>query len=455
MSVTGSSKVNLSNVENVTTKVEKKTTIEKFGDTKVGAFYKDSPVIAGVATGITALGVTGLAAKYEPLGKILFTRQAGGVIVGAAGALTLEDGIKDLKEGKQLKGTVKTVAGGVATLGGVELLTKIPAVSKPASIIFKNGYATGGAAVGVASGYMIKSAVDDIKSGEKVKGGLKAVAGGAGALSSVELVGRQFNKSLIIEPMAKVINTKGAQGVGAVVGATSSVALVVDGAKRLKENGSFLNDALGVAEVSGGAILAGGSTWLAGNVLGSEALKQVLPKTAKHIGGVALAGTSYTLGKAAVKDAAEKGKVSYINVAAGTGSALSALGALETFGVKNAFTGKSSQIIGGVGLGVASGILAKDAYSDAKKGKYGEAALKGFGSVVGAGGSLALVGVPGAREVGKTIVKSSWEHVILPVGKFAVEKPFLSIPLAIGGAYAIYKMTDKDENKKEEKVDKK
>lgn len=429
---------------------DRETLTEKFFQTEMGAFYKDAPVLSGVATGVSALGVIGLGAKYDGLGEMLFNEKTAGLAAAAAGGLLLEEGIDDLKNGKQMAGAIKTSLGGVAALGGAELLTGAKVLSKPVEILTHNGYATGGAAIGAGSAYLIKDGISDFNQGEKIRGGLKTAAGAVGGLGAVELVGRQFDKSLIVDPLVKVAKTKGAQIAGAGAGAVAGAGLVVDGAKRLAENGGVLNDALGVAEVSGGALLGTGSASLMGMAVGSEKLTQVLPKTAKGIGAGALAGTAYVLGKETVKQASEKG-LTYMNAATGTGAALSALGALELAGVNGALT-KGGQMAGAIGLGAASGLLATQAYQDIKEGQMGEGALKGFGAVVGGGASLALANVPGVREVGEAVVDGAWDHVIAPVGEFAVKNPFVSIPLAVGGAYAAYKLMDKGEEAQPERV---
>lgn len=423
----------------------RETVTEKFFKTEVGAFYKDAPVLSGVATGVGALGVVGLGAKYDGLGEVLFSKGSAGIAAAAAGALLLEEGVDDLRNGKQMSGAIKTSLGGVAALGGAELLTGAEVLSKPVEILTHNGYAAGGAAIGAGSAYLIKDGISDIKEGETVRGGLKAAAGVVGGLGATELVGRQFDKSLIVEPLVNVAKTKGAQYIGAGAGAVAGAGLIVDGAQRLAENGSVLNDALGVAEVSGGALLASSSVSLAGLAMGSEKLTQALPKTAKGIGSAALAGTAYVLGKETVKSAKEDG-LTYMNAATGTGAALSALGAAELLGVKGALT-KGGQMAGAIGLSAASGLLATQAYKDIKGGEYGEGALKGFGAVVGGGAAMALANVPGVREVGEGIVEGAVKHVLAPVGEFAVKNPFVSIPLAVGGAYAAYKLMDKGEEK--------
>lgn len=425
---------------------DRETLTEKFFQTEVGGFYKDAPVLSGVATGVGALGVIGLGAKYDGLGEMLFNKNSAGLAAAAAGGLLLEEGIDDLRNGKQMAGTIKTSLGGVAALGGTELLTGAKVLSKPVEILTHNGYAVGGAAIGAGSAYLIKDGISDFNQGEKLRGAMKAAAGVVGGLGATELVGRQFDKSLIVEPLVNVAKTKGAQYVGAGAGAVAGAGLIVDGAKRLAENGSVLNDALGVAEVSGGALLATGSTSLAGMAMGSEKLTQVLPKSAKSIGSAALAGTAYVLGKETVKSAKEDG-LTYMNAATGTGAALSALGAAELLGVKGALT-KGGQMAGAIGLSAASGLLATQAYKDIKGGEYGEGALKGFGAVVGGGAAMALANVPGVREVGESIVDGAWDHVIAPVGEFAVKNPFVSIPLAVGGAYAAYKLMDKGAEEK-------
>lgn len=436
--------VNTQQVQKPAAKAELgKSTLEKFGDTKLGTFYKDSPVLSGVATGITALGVVGLGLKNEGLGHLLFSRGTGAVLAGGTGAVLLEDGIKDIREGNQLKGSIKSGVGAIGVLGGAELGTKIPVLTKPIEIVFKNGYATGGTAIAAGSAYLIKDGVEDLANGDKLAGGLKTAAGAVGGLGATELVGRQFGKSLIIDPLVKLSSTKAAQGTGAVLGATASAGLLLDGAKRLAKNGSFLNDAAGVAEVAGGALLATGSTSLAGHVLGAEALRSALPKTAKHIGAAALVGTSYVLGKEAIRNIGENG-LTYTGTAAATGAALSALGAAEVFGASRALT-KGGQFAAAAGVGVASGLLAKHAIEDLKDGKLHEGALKGFGAVVGGGAALALADVPGIRQVGEKVLKGSWEHVIAPVGEFAIKNPVVAIPLAVGGAYAVYKLTGKDD----------
>lgn len=423
-----------------------KSTLEKFGDTKLGQFYQDSPVLSGVATGITGLGVIGLGIKNEGLGELLFSRGTGGILAGGIGGVLAEDGIKDLREGKQLQGSIKTGVGAVGVLGGVELLTKFPVLSKPLEVAFKNGYATGGTAVGAGSAYLLKEGVQDFKDGHKLSGSLKTAGGVVTGLGATELVGRQFGKSLIIEPVVKFATSKGAQSAGALLGTTGGAGMAVDGAQRLAKNGDFLDDALGVAEVSGGALLTTGAVSLGGKAFGSEMAVKALPKTAPYIGGAALAGASYTLGKEAVKQVKENG-LSYLGTAAGTGAALSALGAAEAFGLKSALTGKAGQFTAAAGVGVASGLLAKDALADLKDGKYHEGALKGFGAVVGGGAAMALADVPGVRDVGKSILKHSWDGVIEPVGEFAVKYPLVSIPLAVGGAYAVYKLTGSGEDK--------
>lgn len=427
-------------------KDESTTILEKFGDTELGTFYKDSPVLSGVATGITGLGVIGLGVKYEGLGEMLFSRGTGGVLAAGIGGVLAQDGIKDIKDGKTFMGATKTTVGAVGVLGGVELLTKIPVLTKPFEIAFKNGYAAGGVAAGVGSAYLIKNGVEDIQDGKKLTGGLKAAGGAAGALGATELIGRQFGKSLIIEPLVKFATSKGAQGTGAVLGSVAGAGLVVDGAQRLASNGNVLSDGLGVAEVAGGALLGAGSVSLGGVAFGSAALQKVLPQAAKHIGSAALVGTTYVLGKEAVHQVKENG-LSYLGTAAGTGAALSALGAAETFGFSKAFTSGGGEMVAAAGIGIASGILAKDAFVDIKNGKYHEGALKGFGALVGAGSAMALADVPGVRDVGKSILKGSWEGVIAPVGEFALKNPLVSIPLAVGGAYAIYKLTDDGDKK--------
>lgn len=429
---------------------DRETLTEKFFSTEMGGFYKDAPVLSGVATGVTALGVVGLGAKYENLGELLFNKNSAGLLTAGAGALLIEEGIDDLNNGKQMSGAIKTSLGGVAALGGTELLTGAKVLSKPVEILTHNGYAMGGAAIGAGSAYLIKDGISDFNQGEKIRGGLKTAAGAVGGLGAVELVGRQFDKSLVVEPLVELVQTKGAQIVGAGAGAVAGAGLIVDGAKRLAENGDVLNDALGVAEVSGGALLGASSASLMGIATGSEMLAKTLPKTAKGLGAAALTGSAYVLGKETLKSAKEDG-LTYMNAATGTGAALSALGAIELMGAKGAFT-KGGQIAGAVGVGAASGLLATQAYQDIKEGQYGEGALKGFGAVVGGGAALALANVPGVRDVGEAVVEGAVKHVIAPVGEFAVKNPFVAIPLAVGGAYAAYKLMDKGDEPKEATV---
>ncbi len=422
---------------------DRETLTEKFFQTEVGGFYKDAPMLSGVATTVGLLGTGGLISRSDALSDIVFNEKTAGLLVGAGGALLLEEGIDDLRNGKQMAGVIKTSLGSVGTLGGAELLTGARVLTKPLEIVAKNGYAAGGTAAAVGSAYLVKDALSDIKNGDTVRGGLKAAAGGVGALGATELMGRQFGKSLIVDPMVKLAHTKGAQYIGAGAGAVAGAGLVYDGAKRLQEQGSVLNDALGVAEVTGGALLATGSTSLAGVAMGSEKLTQIMPKSAKSIGAAALAGTAYTLGRETVKSAKEDG-LTYLNAATGTGAALSALGAAEMLGASGAFT-KGGQFAGALGVGAASGLLANSALKDIKDGNYGEGSLKGAGAVLGFGSAMALANVPGVREVGEAVVEGAWENVIGPTVEFAVEQPLVSIPLAIGGAYAAYKLMDKGE----------
>lgn len=423
---------------------DRQTLTEKFfEETEVGGFYKDAPVLSGVATTVGGLGVVGLGVKYEPIADLLFNQTTAGLLVGGAGGLLIEEGVDDLQQGRKMSGAIKSTLGGVAALGSVELLTggKISALSTPFDIVTRNGYATGGAAMATGAAFLAKSGVEDIQEGETLKGGLKTAAGVVGGLGATELIGRQFGNSLIVDPLVRFAKTGGAQTAGAALGGVAAAGLAVDGVQRLAENGDVLNDALGVAEVAGGALLATGSTTLAGMALGNQAMTSVLGKSAKNIGGGALAGTAYVLGKETINNFSENG-LTYMNAATGTGAALAALGAAETFGLNAAFT-KGGQWAGAAGLGAASGLMAMSAYESIQDGQYGEGALKGAGAVIGAGGAMALANVPGVRDVGEAILKHATDDVLAPVAEFAVKNPLVSIPLAAGGAYAAYKLMDK------------
>lgn len=318
-------------------------------------------------------------------------------VVGAGtltgGAAAIKKGVDEIQEGNTLKGAAYAAGGGVALLGGTELIGRqfnIPiakeALTGPAKAVFTS------------------------------KGGM-AIAGGAIALT----------------------------GTGA----------VADGARRLTTGKGVLNDAIGVAEVTAGVTAASGGTTLVGMATGSEKLAAALPESAHFIGATAALGSAVALGKYTANSLRKDG-LTFANASTGTGTALAALGGVELIASKlgapvvdKAFT-KGWKPVLGAGLAVTSFKLGAGAVAEAKDGNILNAAGQAGLSFMTAAGSAAVLGdalnIPVLDTFGKKSLEFIGENVAQPVLEFAVKNPFLTLgAVAVAGgagAYAYYKNKD-------------
>ncbi len=452
---------------------EKKTVIEKTGEffhdkTKKGTLVGDHYVAAG------ALGTVGVVATVAGVAKVADKVPAvaaglkaignnmdiigGGVLIASSVALG-QDAKKSLENGKSLRGGVEVALGTVAGLGGTELLAEragIPvlkdALSGPAKFVGKNAMAivgAGAAAGGIAAGV---SGVNDITDGKTGKGAAKTAAGLVATLGGAELIGRQFNipyvQKALTGPAQAIFTSKGGLGAAGVAIAGTGVAAAIDGTNRLLKGKGVVNDAIGVTEVTASIAAATGGASLVGVATGSEKLKQIFPQSVEIVGGVALAGAAYVVGKNAVQDGAKNG-VTLSNTAKGTAAALLAVGSTHVLADKVGVTAVESVLknqgyktVAALGLGVASVKMGSSALKEIKDGKPGNALGQGAGAVLAGATSLGLVGsaykIPGLQQIGDVAWKGA-EKVVEPVVKFAVTHPGTTLAgIAVAGGAGAY-----------------
>lgn len=454
--------------------IEKKTTLEKGLDlakekTKKGTIVGDHYIAAGSLATVGGVAVVAGAVKLgdklpavDQALRALTSKGTGGAIGLAASVVLAEDATKQLKKGNTLRGGLEATGSAVTGLGGVELLAAQANVNfKPltatGNFLSKNGAAIVGTGAAAGGAFAIKSGIDDLKEGKKVKGGAKIAGGTVGVLGGAELIGRQFNipvvKSALTGPAKAVFTSKGGIAVaGAAIAATGALA-GADGVRRMATGKGVANDLIGATEVTASVAAVTGGASLIGIATKSEKLTQVFPKSAEIVGGVALGTAAVALGKHTVNSVKEKG-ITLTNATTGTAAAISALGATQVvagkFGVPIAekALSKGWQPVLATGLGVAAYKLGKDAVSEAKEGAVVNSLGKGAGAVVLGGTSAAILGhalkIPGLENVGEKVIETTGK-VVEPVFNFAVKNPGVTLAgVAVAGGVGAYLYYKKD-----------
>ncbi|HEY9840606.1 MAG TPA: hypothetical protein V6D23_09140 [Candidatus Obscuribacterales bacterium] len=465
---------------------KKETTLDKVVDyakdhTKKGTLVGDHYVAVGAGTivgGIAAVAGIAKIADNVPVVKeaLEFVFDKNGKLVAgtaAAGAAYMlgEDAIQSFKEGSTVKGLAEGAGTAVAGLGAVELVGRqfdIPvakeALTKTLDAIGDNAMAIGGGLAAAGGSYAVKKGVDQFKDGNKLAGAALSAGGVVGVLGGAELVGRQFNipilKEALTGPAKALFNSKGGKiATGGAVGLTG-VGTGIDGVRRLTTQKGALNDAIGVAELTAGITAATGGTSLVGMAIGNETLARALPESMEFVGAAAALGTAAALGKHTVESVSKNG-VTLFNTATGTGAALAALGGTQLVAgklgitsVEKAFS-KGWEPVLGVGLGVASYKFGAGAMRELKEGGMVNAAGQAGLAFATAAGSAAVLGhslhIPVLDTFGSKSLEFIGEHIVSPVGEFAVKNPFLTLgAIAVAGgagAYAYYHNKGEKEGK--------
>ncbi|HEY9839183.1 MAG TPA: hypothetical protein V6D23_01910, partial [Candidatus Obscuribacterales bacterium] len=453
-------------------------------DVKEGDYLTGAAKLAG--GGVAALGGAEIIGQAYDVGVLkglvstpakkiaeVAVKNAGGIggtaIAGAGAALAIS-GVKDLKEGETMLGGAKLAGSAIAGLGGAELVGRnydIPvmkdALSGTAKWVGNNVKAVTG---GVAAAGGVFATVDGIKRlGDKDQSkwlaGAEIAGGVVGTLGGAELVGRNFNIPVLNQaltgPVKFMFTSKGGIGVSGGVIAASGLGATADGVRRLTTQKGIVNDAVGVAEFTAGVAGVTGGASIIGFATGSEKLMKVFPENIDVLGGAALVGGAFAMGKHTL-DSAKKDGVNLINTGTATASALMATGGTQIivnkFGVEaaNKTFMKGYETIAAAGLGVATYKLGEMAVKDAaayvKDTDDVVSGLKaiGLGTAAVAAGTTAtgLVGhaynIPVLENAARKVLEKGWQptsalvlgaatvklgDMALDQGKKFIEKPGL------------------------------
>lgn len=452
--------------------VSKKTLLEKGLDvakekTAKGTLVGDHYVLAGgaaavgtLAAGAAVVKIAGKVPAVDLALKALTSSGAGAVVNGGASYVLAEDAVKSFKNGKTVKGSVEAVASAGTGLAALELGAKQVGVDfRPlratSEFVGKHAQSIGAGVAVVGGGVAIKSGIDDLKEGKKLKGGTKIAAGTVAIAGGAELVGREFGVKYmdraLTGPIKAVFGNNGVGvGVAGVAIAGAGVVAGYDGVKRLTKNKGIGNDLIGIAEVTGATTAVTGGASLVGVATKNQALAGVFKQNADVIGAVALGAGAVAMGKYTA-DSMKKNGVTLVNSATATGTGLATLGVLSIAGEKVGVKALASSFdkgwkpVAAAGLGLATYKLAKGAVREAKEGNAVNALGQGGAAVVTGGVSLAIAGkafnIPFLSTAGEKMLSAS-AKVLEPVVRTAVEHPFATlgvVAVASGaGAYAYY-----------------
>lgn len=444
----------------------KETTLDKMVDwtkdkTKEGTLVGDHYVLVGAGTLVGAVAAGSIKPVREAVSAV-FSSKLTGAAAGLGTAYILgEDAIESFKEGSFIKGGAETLGATAAGLGGVEFLGRqfnIPVANKAftgtAEAIGNNWKALSGAATFAGGGAAIVSGVNDIKENagantETALGAGKIVGGSVAVLGGAELIGRQFNIPVVNKALTGLVKSKGGLMASSGVAAASGAGLAVDGVRRLAtENGGFVNDLIGAAEVAAGVTAGTGAVSLYGLATKNAELAKMLPENAAILGGTAMVAGATALAKHSANDMVENG-VGVWNSTKGTGAALLGLGGVAIAGEKlgvgameNAFS-KGWQPAVALGLGGVTYKLGKDAIADAQEGK-GAALAKGGAAVITGASSLVLagsaLGIKPAERLGEAMLEGAGK-VLEPVFEVATKHPvatLVALGVATGAGIYIY-----------------
>jgi hypothetical protein len=423
-------------------------------DLKEGEYLKAAGKLAG--GGVITLGgaeIVGHAYNVGPLQGIVSTpakkvaevvaKNAGGLggtAVAGAGVALAASGVNDLKEGETMLGGAKLAGGALATLGGAELVGRnynIPvmksALSGSAEWVKTNVKAVTGATAVAGGAFAIKDGVDRLgEGGNKWLAGAEIAGGVVGTLGGAELVGRNFNIPVLNQaltgPVKYMFTSKGGITVSGGTVAAAGLGAAADGVRRLTTEKGIVNDAIGVAEFTAGVAGVTGGASIIGYATGSEKLLKVFPENVDVLGGAALVGGAFAMGKHTI-DSAQKDGLNLINTATGTAAALMGTGGAHIitrkFGMEAAdaaFT-KGYETIAAAGLGVATAKLGEMAIQEGKAflensdDVVAGAKAIGLGTAAVATGTTAtgLVGhaynIPVLENAARKVVEKGWQPV--------------------------------------------
>jgi hypothetical protein len=364
----------------------------------------------------------------------------GGTAVAGAGVALAASGLNDLKEGESMLGGAKLAGGALATLGGAELVGRnynIPvmkeALSGSAEWVQNNVKAVTGAAAVAGGAFAVKDGLDRLgEGGSKWLAGAEIAGGVVGTLGGAELVGRNFNipvlNKALTGPVQFMFTSKGGLAVSGGTVAAAGLGAAGDGVRRLTTQTGIINDAIGVAEFTAGVAAITGGASIVGYATGSEKLLKVFPENVDVLGGAALVGGAFAMGKHTIESGKKDG-VNLINTATGTAAALMGTGGAHVitrkFGVEAAdatFT-KGYETIAAAGLGVATVKLGEMAVEEGKAFIQDSDDIVAGAKAIGLGTAAAITGttatglvghaynIPVLEKTARKIAEKGWQPV--------------------------------------------
>lgn len=351
---------------------------------------------------------------------------SGTVLLGAGGTGVVL-GAKDIKEGyekndlkKKLIGAAEATGGGLATLGGTELLARqfnIPVLNQaftgPAKFVAKHAQAFGGVSIAGAGTYGIVRGTGDFKEGKELIGAGEIAAGSIAVLGGTEMTARHLGIPVLDKALtgpANFIknNVKATIGAASIGGGAYLIKHGVDDVKDGKTENSLTKKTIGGAEIAGGSTAILGGAELIGRNFGIKYLDRALTGPIKALfttkAGLAISGGAvgatglYSMFDGAKRIATHDDlKNNLIGVAEVTGGITAANGGVSIIGtaVGNEKLAKvfvnSGKTIAAAGLLAGSVTLGKYSYNDIKD--------KGFHLANSAAAGASTVGTLGAAEM--------------------------------------------------------
>lgn len=400
----------------------------------------------------------------------------GGTAIAGAGVALAASGLDDLREGESMLGGAKLAGSGLAVLGGAELVGRnydVPVLNKaltgPVAWVQGNVKAVTGATAMAGGAFALHDGLKRLDDGNKWLAGAEIAGGTVGALGGAELIGRNFNIPVLNQaltgPVKFMFTSKGGLATSGGLVSAAAIGAGADGVRRLTTEKGIANDAIGVAEFTAGVAGVTGGASIVGYATGSEKLLKVFPENVDVLGGAALVGGAFAMGKHTL-DSAHKDGVTLLNTGMGTAAALMGTGGTHViarkFGAEaadQAFV-KGYESIAAAGLGVATVKLGEmaikegaDFVKDSDDVLAGAKAI-GLGTAAVVTGTTAtgLVGhayqIPALENGARKVMEKGWQpaaaltlgaatyklgDMALGQGKKFIEKPSLDSGAAAAG----------------------
>lgn len=459
----------------------KQTPYRRIINSKAGRTVRQNKVATGAGVVGATLVIAGGSVQSQAFANVARYGivPAVGAGIGTLGATAVHDAVVNDWADSKGKAALKMGLGTAATLGGAQMIGlayEIPVMDEAltgvlekavdnADVLAGAGLTVAGVKAGQFAFDKASKAINE-ESGKLGNGAMaaaSAVGGLASTLGGVELIGRRYDipvaKEALTGTMEFLANSPAATTVGGALLTGGAAIAATQGVKNAIEGGNeFGTAALGIGAVAGGL----GGVEMMGNGLGLEATKGLLTENGFLVGGASVAGVGAAWATSASRRIVDNGLSGRrgLELAAGAaavpaGVAVAAQGLESQLGIATKVADaavNTSQVVGGVGLGLAAVGFGKQAVDAAKEGKFESTVFNGALSATSAAAGLGLIGegmgIPQIQEAGRVIARNTIEplaeHVLAPTAEFLFNNPIAGgVMLAVGvGGYLYYRSQD-------------